>query len=55
MGLLYATGARQPVLVHVPLHRRVSVFHALCDLEIDYWVDLRAHTQTSSIQFTKLP
>jgi hypothetical protein len=39
VGVLYATGARQPVLVHIPLKLGVPGFRSSRDLEISYWVN----------------
>jgi hypothetical protein len=41
MDVLYATGTRQPVLVHVPLKHCVPAFRSSADLEIAYWVNQR--------------
>ncbi|KAJ8590530.1 hypothetical protein M405DRAFT_816109, partial [Rhizopogon salebrosus TDB-379] len=41
VGVLYATGARQPVLVHIPLKLGVPGFRSSRDLEISYWVNQR--------------
>jgi hypothetical protein len=39
VGVLYATGAVQPVLVHIPLKHCVPAFRSSRDLEIAYWVN----------------
>jgi hypothetical protein len=41
VGVLYATGAREPVLVHIPLKLGVPGFRSSRDLEISYWVNQR--------------
>jgi hypothetical protein len=39
MGVLYATGALQPVLVRIPFKHGVPAFRSSRDLEIAYWVN----------------
>jgi hypothetical protein len=41
VGVLYATGALQPVLVHIPLKHCAPAFRSSRDLKIAYWVNQR--------------
>jgi hypothetical protein len=39
--MLYATGALQPVLVHIPLKHCIPAFHSLGNLKMAYWANQR--------------
>ncbi|KAJ8595619.1 hypothetical protein M405DRAFT_878123 [Rhizopogon salebrosus TDB-379] len=41
VGVLFATAARLPILVHIPLKDGVAAFCSLRDLEVGYWVNQR--------------